>query len=99
MNNERLMKVVLSPCVTDKSYRVAEAGNQIVFKVATDANKQEIKAAVELLFDVNVEAVRVVNVKGKARRFGRIQGRTNDWKKAFVRLQEGQDINFIGAEN
>lgn len=99
MNKERLLKVVLSPCVTDKSYRVAEAGNQVVFKVARDASKPEIKAAVEMLFEVNVEAVRVLNVKGKKRRFGRIEGRTKDWKKAFVRLAEGQDINFIGAES
>lgn len=99
MSKERLLKVILAPCVTDKSYRVAEAGNQIVFKVASDATKPEVKAAVEMLFDVNVEAVRVLNMKGKKRRFGRIEGRTKDWKKAFVRLQEGQDINLIGAEN
>lgn len=99
MSKERLMKVLLSPCVTDKSYRVADAGNQVVFKVATDSTKREIKAAVELLFEVKVEAVRTINVKGKSRRFGKTQGRTKDWKKAFVRLEAGQDINFIGAEN
>ncbi|WP_119328268.1 50S ribosomal protein L23 [Cysteiniphilum halobium] len=98
MNQERLLKVLLSPHVTNKAYEVAERSSYVVFKVATDATKKEIKKAVEMLFEVQVEDVKTVNVKGKARRFGRIEGRTKDWKKAYIRLQEGHDINFIGAE-
>lgn len=98
MNQERLLKVLLSPHVTNKSYEVAESSSYIVFKVSTDATKKEIRKAVEMLFEVQVEAVKTVNVKGKSRRFGRIKGRSKDWKKAYIRLQEGHDINFIGAE-
>lgn len=93
MNKERLMKVLLSPVVSEKSAGAGETG-QVVFKVMTDATKPEIKRAVETMFEVNVEQVRVVMVKGKAKRFGAIQGRRVDWKKAYVRLQEGQDIDF-----
>jgi len=93
MNKERLMKVLLAPVVSEKSAVAGEAG-QVVFKVATDATKPEIKRAVETMFDVNVEQVRVVKVKGKNKRFGALQGRRSDWKKAYVRLQEGQDIDF-----
>lgn len=98
MNQERLLKVLLSPHVTSKAHEAADRTSYIVFKVATDATKIEIKQAVELLFEVKVKTVRTVNVKGKARRFGRIEGKTKDWKKAYVRLQEGHDINFIDAE-
>lgn len=98
MNQERLLKVLLTPHVTNKAYEAAERASYVVFKVATDATKKEIKKAVEMLFEVQVEDVKTVNVKGKARRFGRIEGRTKDWKKAYIRLQEGHDINFIGAE-
>jgi len=98
MNESRIMKVLLSPHVSDKAYRVADQGNQVVFKVLRDASKQEIKAAVEKLFDVKVDQVRTVNVKGKNRRFGRVEGRTQDWKKAYVSLKEGFDINFGEAE-
>ena len=98
MNQERLLKVLLSPHVTNKSYEVAERSSYVVFKVATDSTKKEIKKAVEMLFEVKVEDVKTVNVKGKARRFGGVKGRTKDWKKAYIRLAEGHDINFIGAE-
>ncbi|WP_395947209.1 50S ribosomal protein L23 [Caedibacter taeniospiralis] len=98
MNQERLLKVLLSPHVTNKAYEVAERSSYVVFKVATNATKKEIKNAVEMLFEVKVEDVKTVNVKGKVRRFGRVTGRTKDWKKAYVRLQAGHDINFIGAE-
>ena len=98
MNQERLLEVILSPHVTNKAYEVVEETSYVVFKVATDATKLEIKKAVELLFEVKVDTVKTVNVKGKSRRFGRIEGRTKDWKKAYVKLQEGHDINFIGAE-
>ena len=98
MNQERLMNILVSPLVSEKSTNAAELGNQIVFKVAKDSTKQEIKAAVELLFEVKVENVQVANVKGKTKRTLNGVGRRNDWKKAYIRLQEGQDINFMGAE-
>ena len=98
MNQERLMNILLSPHVSEKSTNAAETANQIVFKVATTATKQEVKAAVEMLFDVNVENVQVANVKGKTKRTQNGIGRRSNWKKAYIRLQEGQDINFMGAE-
>jgi large subunit ribosomal protein L23 len=93
MNKERLMKVLLAPVVSEKSANAGEAG-QVVFRVVIDASKPEIKRAVETMFDVNVEQVRVVKVKGKNKRSGAMMGRRSDWKKAYVRLQEGQDIDF-----
>ena len=98
MSNERLYKVLLSPRMTEKSTRIGESSNQYVFKVTTDSNKKEIKDAVEKLFEVNVESVRIVNVKGKSKSFKLRTGRRNDWKKAYVRVQEGQVIDFLGAE-
>ncbi len=98
MSNERLFKVLLSPRMTEKSTRVAETSNQYVFKVTTDSNKKEIKDAVEKLFEVNVESVRIVNVKGKSKSFKLRTGKRNDWKKAYVRVQEGQVIDFLGGE-
>jgi large subunit ribosomal protein L23 len=98
MNQERLMKVLLEPHISEKSTNVAEQGNQVVFKVTTDATKSEIKQAVEKLFNVTVEGVQVSNTKGKVKktRFG--LGKRKDWKKAYVRLSEGDDINFLGTE-
>ncbi len=99
MNDERLYQVLLSPHISEKSSVAAERDNQIVFKVATTATKPEIKAAVEKLFNVQVERVQVSNVKGKSKRFGARMGRRSDWKKAYITLQEGQDIDFLsGAE-
>ena len=98
MSNERLYKVLLSPRMTEKSTRIGESSNQYVFKVTTDSNKKEIKDAVEKLFEVNVESVRIVNVKGKSKSFKLRTGKRNDWKKAYVRVQEGQVIDFLGAE-
>ena len=97
MNKERLMKVLLSPIVSEKSAMAADTANQFGFKVVSDATKPEIAAAVELMFDVKVEKVQTVNVKGKQKRFGAVMGRRNSWKKAYVRLQEGQDIDFAGG--
>jgi large subunit ribosomal protein L23 len=97
MNQERLMKVLLSPVVSEKAAMAADTSRQYAFKVTTDATKPEIAAAVELLFDVKVDNVRTVLVKGKRKRFGQVQGKRSDWKKAYVRLQEGQDIDFAGA--
>lgn len=97
MNKERLMKVLLSPIVSEKSAAAADKANQFAFKVLTDATKPEIAQAVELMFDVKVEQVRTVNMKGKQKRFGAMLGRRNNWKKAYVRLQAGQDIDFAGG--
>ena len=94
MNNQRLMKVLLAPIVSEKSTMLAEQNEQIAFRVTTDATKTEIKAAVELLFKVEVEAVRVVNQIGKQKRFGRTMGRRSDTRKAYVSLKPGQEINF-----
>jgi large subunit ribosomal protein L23 len=94
MSKERLLKILLAPLISEKSVNAADTGNQFAFKVAKDATKPEIKAAVEMLFEVNVEKVQVLNVKGKTKRFGQRMGKRSDWKKAYVRLAEGQDINF-----
>jgi len=98
MNQERLFKVLLGPHITEKASMSAGAATQVVFKVATDASKLEVKKAVEQLFEVQVDGVRVVNVKGKARRTRTGIGTRSDWKKAYVRLAEGQDIDFSVAE-
>lgn len=98
MSTERLMTVLLGPHLSEKSQRVADKHNQIVFKVRTDATKAEIRDAVESLFEVKVEDVTVVNQRGKVKRARFSFGRRNDWKKAYVRLAEGDDIDFMGAE-
>ena len=98
MNDERLMKVLVSPHISEKSTNVADAHNQVVFRVLPDAKKPEIKKAVEKLFNVNVVGVQVANCKGKRKGFGRVSGKRADWKKAYVRLAEGQDIDFLGGE-
>ena len=98
MSRERLMIVLLGPHVSEKSTTVSEKNNQIVFKVRRDANKSEIRDAVEMLFEVKVDSVQVVNVAGKNKRFGRTMGKRSDWKKAYVTLAEGSDIDFLGAE-
>ena len=98
MNQERVFKVLLGPHVTEKSAMSSGSATQVVFKVATDASKLEVKRAVEQLFDVQVDDVRVVNVKGKTRRTRTGIGRRSDWRKAYVRLAEGQDIDFAVAE-
>jgi large subunit ribosomal protein L23 len=98
MNIERLMTVLLGPHISEKTTRLGETDNQVVFKVRKDASKAEIKAAVEKMFAVEVKGVQVVNQAGKTKRFGSTTGRRSDWKKAYVRLAEGQDIDFLGAE-
>jgi len=95
---DRLMTVVLAPVVSEKSTFVADRNRQYVFRVADNATKPEIKAAVELMFKTKVDGVTVSNVKGKERRFGRLVGRKRSWKKAYVRLAEGQEINFAATE-
>lgn len=98
MNQERLLQVLLAPQISEKSTWVADKYEQVIFKVATDATKPEIKAAVELLFKVEVESVQVANVKGKVKRSGRFIGRRKNWKKAYVSLKPGQELNFAAGE-
>lgn len=97
MNQERIFQVLLGPHVSEKSTIVADAVNQVVFRVATDATKSEIQQAIEKLFEVKVSGVRVASVKGKRKGFGRNRGRRSDWKKAYVRLEEGQEIDLLGG--
>jgi large subunit ribosomal protein L23 len=97
MSKERSMNVLLSPVVSEKSAMAADSANQFAFKVASDASKPEIALAVEQMFDVKVKDVRTVNVKGKQKRFGARLGKRSSWKKAYVRLQEGHDIDFAGG--
>ena len=98
ISQERLLQVLLAPQISEKATYIADKNEQVVFKVATDATKPEVKAAVEALFKVEVKSVQVLNVKGKAKRVGRSMGRRKDWKKAFVCLQPGQEINFAAGE-
>ena len=97
MNQERILQVLLAPHVSEKSTLAADASGQHVFKVLPGATKIEIKQAVEQLFEVKVAQVRVMNVKGKTKRFGQRDGKRSDWRKAYVTLAEGQDIDFAGA--
>lgn len=99
MSNERLYKVLLAPRVTEKTTLVGESSNQYVFRVAPEANKTDIKNAVEALFEVKVESVSVVVVKGKSKSFKMRQGKRSNWKKAYVRVQEGQSLDFLGGES
>ena len=97
MNQERLMQVLLRPHISEKSTRTADNHRQVVFAVDRTATKAEIKAAVEKLFEVKVEVVQVANMPGKTKRFGRTPGKRQDWKKAYVKLKEGNDIDFLGG--
>ena len=97
MNQERIMQILLAPHVSEKTTLVADANSQHVFKVLKDASKIEIKQAVESLFEVKVAQVRVMNVKGKTKRFSNREGKRSDWRKAYVTLEKGQDIDFAGA--
>lgn len=97
LNQERLLNVIRAPHISEKSAMAGELDNQYVFKVAVDATKPEIKAAVESVFSVSVEKVQVVNMKGKVRRTKNGMGRRNDWKKAYVSLADGQQIDFTAA--
>ncbi len=99
MNQERLMQVLLAPQISEKATFVADKNEQVVFRVASDATKPEVKAAVELLFKVEVDSVQVSNVKGKVKRFRGAVGRRKGWKKAFVCLKPGQEINFVEGGN
>ena len=98
ISQERLLKVILAPVISEKSTRVADKLNQVVFRVLPDATKQEISAAVVSLFKVEVTGVQVLNVKGKVKRAGRVMGRRDNWKKAYVTLKPGQDIDFASGQ-
>lgn len=98
MNAERLLMVIRAPHTSEKSTRLADKMKQYTFKVLVDATKDEIKQAVEMIFNVKVKRVSVVNVKGKTKRFKQMTGKRNDWKKAFVSLQPGSDIDFTVTE-
>jgi len=98
MNQERIYKVLVGPHISEKATIVAEKNGQYVFQVAPDANKLEIKRAVESLFEVKVKSVQVLNQKGKTKRTVRGMGKRNDVRKAYVSLVDGQDIDFLGAE-
>ena len=98
MNQERLMKVLLAPIVSEKATMMADKNQQVAFRVMQDATKAEIKAAVELLFKVEVKDVQVLNQAGKAKRFGRSEGRRRNVRKAYVCLAPGQEINFAEAQ-
>ena len=93
-SDERLLKVILAPVISEKATLVADKHEQVVFRVMRDATKPEIRAAVEKLFNVQVESVQIVNIQGKVKRFGRNTGRRNHVKKAYVCLMPGQEINF-----
>jgi large subunit ribosomal protein L23 len=97
MNKERLMNVLLQPHVSEKAATLTDKSNQYVFRVLGDASKEEVKQAVELMFEVKVEGVNLLNKPGKSRRFKNVDGRRNGYKKAYVRLQTGQSIDFTGA--
>ena len=97
-HTERLLTVLLGPHLSEKSTIVAEKHNQVVFKVRRDATKAEIRKAVEILFEVSVDEVQVVNNKGKIKRHGGTMGHRPSWKKAYVKLAAGHDIDFMGVE-
>jgi len=98
MNDQRIMNILLGPHITEKAAIIGESSNQYVFQVATNATKPEVKQAVEKLFEVEVDAVRVVNVKGKTKRTGSRVGHRKNWKKAYARVKTGQTIDFTGSE-
>jgi large subunit ribosomal protein L23 len=97
MNDERLAQIILRPHISEKTTNVADKYRQVVFQVDVTASKPEIKAAVEKMFDVKVAEVTVANIRGKVKRFGRTPGKRQNWKKAFVKLKEGNDIDFLGG--
>ena len=97
-SDDRLMNILFAPQISEKATYIADKHEQVIFRVASDATKPEIKAAVELMFKVNVANVQVAVVKGKQKRFGRFMGRRKDWKKAYVCLAPGQEINFAAGE-
>jgi len=98
LNKERLMKVLLAPHISEKTSMAAEKDRQYAFHVINDSTKPEIKQAVEMLFDVKVDRVQVSNVRGKIKRFGSSLGKRSNWKKAYVSLKPGFDIDLMGPQ-
>lgn len=98
IKEERLLNILMAPQISEKATYVAEKNEQVIFRVVSDATKPEVKAAVEMLFKVSVESVQIAVVKGKQKRFGKFSGRRSDWKKAYVSLAPGQEINFAASE-
>ena len=98
MNEARLLNILLAPIVSEKTTLLGSHNNQYIFKVVKDATKKEITSSIEMLFSVNVLSIQVMNVKGKVKMFGRKEGRRVNWKKAIVRLSDGQIINISGSE-
>ncbi len=97
INQNKLSNIITAPIISEKSTSSAENNNTFVFKVRKEATKKQVGAAVEQMFDVEVAAVRVLNVNGKKKRFGRVMGKRKDWKKAYVKLKPGHDIEFSAA--
>jgi large subunit ribosomal protein L23 len=95
MNDQRLYSVLLAPHISEKTAMAAEMEDRHTFRVSTTATKLEVRRAVEKLFDVKVKSVQIVNVRGKTKRFGQVEGKRSDWKKAVVRLVEGQDLDYM----
>lgn len=98
MNDQRLYQILLAPHISEKTAVAAEMEGRHTFRVAASATKLEIRKAVEKIFEVNVLGVQVINVSGKTKRFGSSEGKRSDWKKAIIRLEEGQDIDYTGIE-
>lgn len=99
MNDQRLYQVILAPHVSEKTAVAAEMEGRHTFRIANNASKLEVRKAIEKLFEVDVKSVQIINVRGKTKRFGSAEGKRSDWKKAIVRLAEGQDIDFMGVES
>ncbi len=99
MKQDQLLKVILAPHMSEKAAAASEKRSQYVFRVAHNATKPSVKDAIELLFKAKVEAVRIVNMKAKPKRFGNIQGRSKAWKKAYVTLEDGQQIDFTSGQS
>lgn len=97
MSQDRLYQILRSPIVSEKSTRVADLHNQVVFEVIPDATKNEVQKAVELAFDVKVVSVQITNIRGKMKSTGRQTGKRKNWKKAYIRLEQGQEIDFTGV--
>lgn len=102
INQERLLKIILAPHISEKATYIGENNNQTIFRVVSDATKKEIKDAIELLWKeqkIEVKNVQTINVKGKRKRVGRFMGRRSDWKKAVISIEKGQELNFTNFSN
>lgn len=98
IRHDQLRSILISPHVSEKSTMLSQNSGQIAFRVRTDANKKQIKKAVEEMFKVKVSSVKTISVKGKSKRMGMRQSRTKDWKKAYIKLEEGQNLDFMNTE-